>query len=123
MVVLCLVFSFQGFVFQVKVSQSDQERKLKKNRISNRRISNVEGRNAVVFIQMARATHCASACAARAIPSFEIQYSLFNILRFALEVSHERAPLAKKTASLINKETLTLNRCNESSIFRAISAR
>jgi hypothetical protein len=30
-----------------------------------------------------------------AIPSFEIQYSLFNILRFALEVSHERRPLAK----------------------------
>ena len=29
-----------------------------------------------------------------AIPSFEIQYSLFSILRFALEVSHEPAPLA-----------------------------
>jgi hypothetical protein len=30
-----------------------------------------------------------------AIPSFEIQYSLFNILRFALEVSYKPGPLAK----------------------------
>jgi hypothetical protein len=62
------------------------------------------------------------------MPSFEIRYSLFDILRFAVQpgfesgqVNHQEtvpiwhsytraAPLAKKTASLIRKETLLFHK-------------
>jgi hypothetical protein len=52
---------------------------------------------------------------------FDIQYSA---VRFLISCSFTRAPpLAKKTASLIGKETLTLRRNYKFSIFRTLKTR
>ena len=112
-----------------KNGQSDRERNFKKENIEYR-IMNIACRRNVFFLFYKKIERSETNLRNSAVRYSKFYGSLFNSGHRSGQFNHRKTvpywcsfirarPLAKKTASLIKKETLTLHRNTESSIVRA----